>query len=630
MIKSSDSDTRTDRVCRSHNRRVAAVLIMAIGLLAASLAQANEVTTAHGMAMHGEPLYGPDFSHFNFTNPEAPKGGRIVLGTIGSYDSFNGFIVKGTPAIGTGLAFETLMTGSQDEAFTYYGSLAETITYPEDRSWVTFDLNPQARWHDGVPITAEDVIWTFNTLREKGAPFYRSYYANVADVTALGERTVRFTFQESENLELPLIMGQLVVLPKHYWETRDFESTTLEPPLGSGPYRIAAFDPGRSITYERVEDWWGADLPVNRGQYNYDRITFEYYRDRTVLFEAFKAGNVDVRVENVSLNWARGYDVPAVERGQIVRDTVPDADAQPMQGWAFNTRRDLFADRRVRQALGYLFDFEWLNKNIFFGLYSRTDSYFENTELAATGLPEGEELAVLEPFRGQIPGDVFTSEFSVPETDGSGNIRRELRAALALLREAGWELRDGVMTNAATGTPFEFEILLNGQTLERVAQPFVRNLQRAGIKASIRIVDVSQFVNRVDRYDFDMVSMLRLQSLSPGNEQRDFWGSAVADVPGGRNLPGIKDPVVDALIELIVAAPDRESLVARTRALDRVLLSGHYVIPQYHNPGTWIAYWDRFGRPADLPRHGGPGYLTTWWVDPAKDAELAAARGSRR
>ena len=613
---------------------VAAIAVCMTALASVALAVGeigdSDATTAHGIAMHGEPLLGPDFTHFDYVNPAAPKGGTVTMSTTGGYDTFNPFIVKGTPAVGIGLMLQTLMVSSLDEAVTYYGSLAETVTVPDDRSWVVFALNPEARWHDGVPITAEDVVWTFNALTGQGRPFYRAYYADVSLVEALDERTVKFTFGGSVNLELPLIMGQLVVLPKHYWEGRDFGSTTLEPPLGSGPYRIADFDPGRSITYERVEDWWGADLPVNRGRYNYDRITYEYYRDQDVLFEAFKSGEFDIRLENKALNWARGYDIPAVESGQIVRDAVPDADAQPMQGWAFNTRREIFADPLVREALSYLFDFEWLNRNIFFDLYARTDSYFDNSELAATGLPQGEELAILERYRGRVPDAVFEAEFRPPASDGSGSIRGNLRTALRLLREAGWETSGGVLTNAATGRPFEFEILLSSNTMERVALPFVRNLERAGIEASLRIVDASQYVNRLDSYDFEMVVLVRQQSLSPGNEQREFWGSAVADVPGGRNLMGIADPVIDELIDLVIAAPDRESLIARTRALDRVLLWGHYVIPQYHGPDTWIAYWDRFGRPPAPPRYGGPQSLTNWWVDPDRAAALVAAGGPER
>ncbi len=576
----------------------------------------------HALTQYGDPpRYGPDFQHFDYADPNAPQGGSIVLPAFGTFDSLNPFVLRGTAATGIPLIYQTLTESSADEAAVEYGSLAQTITVAPDRSWVTFALHPEARWHDGQPITADDVVWSFETLKNEGAPFYRAYYAEVTRAEALDPHTVRFTFARPGNTELPLIMGQLTVLPRHWWQGRDFQNPTLDPPLGSGPYRIAAVDPGQSVTFERVPDWWARDLPVNRGRYNIGTIRYDYYRDMDVMFEAFLGGRYDFRVENVSRNWATAYDVPAVREGRMLREAIPNEDSQGMQGFVFNTRRPMFADRRVRQALNLLFDFEWLNRNLFYGIYTRCNSYFSNSELAATGLPSPEELAILEPFRGQIPDEVFTQEYREPVTDGSGNIRDQMRQAVELLRQAGWEVRNGRMTHVATGQPFTFEILLVQASLDRVTQPFVRNLERLGITASVRVVDTSQYVNRVNDHDYDMISFRRLQSLSPGNEQRDQWGSATADEPGSDNLPGVRDPVIDRLIDLIVTADSRATLIARVRALDRVLLWGHYVIPHWYNDHYLVAYWNRFGHPEQPPRYG-LGFPTVWWVDPARDAAL--------
>jgi microcin C transport system substrate-binding protein len=588
----------------------------------ARTARAQGVAPVHGLAMHGEPKYGPGFAHFDYVNPQAPRGGRVRQSGIGTYDSFNGFIVKGTPAGGLGFVFETLTTQSSDEAFSEYGLIAETIEMPEDRSWVGYNLHPQARWHDGKPITIDDVIFTFETLKTKGHPFYRAYYANVDKAEQTGERQVRFSFSGGVNRELPLIMGQMTVLPKHYWEGRDFEAVSLDIPLGSGPYKIESFQAGRSVTYRRVPDYWGADLPINVGQNNWDEIHVQYYLDAVVALEAFKAGDYDIRVENSAKNWATAYDVPAVRDGRLIKAEIKHEIPTGMQCYVFNTRREIFKDRRVRQALAYAFDFEWSNINLFFGQYTRTASYFSNSELASSGLPSAEELAILEPLRGQIPDEVFTATYEPPATDGSGNIRANLRKGLDLLKAAGFEVRNGVAINAATGKPLECEILLvAGDLFERITQPFVQNLERLGVKARIRNVDSAQYQVRNETFDFDMIVETFGQSLSPGNEQRDFWGSASADVRGGRNTIGIKDPVVDRLIDLIIAAADRESLITRCRALDRVLLWGHYVIPHWHIAMFRVAYWNKFGRPPINPKYA----LATgsWWVDPELDAALA-------
>lgn len=596
-------------------RRLAIVAL----LLAAAPAAAEGV---HGLSLYGPPKYPADFRHFDYVDPGAPKGGEIRLSAIGGYDSLNPFILRGVPAANAGVVFETLTEGSSDEPFSEYGRLAESIEVAPDRSWVTFTLRPEARFGDGVPVTVDDVIWSFETLRDQGHPHYRLYYASVAKAEAVGDRQVRFTFAGPPNRELPLIMGQLPVLPKH-WFTKDrpFNATTLEPIPGSGPYQVAEVQPGRMISYRRVKDWWGAKLPINSGRFNFDTIRFDYYRDADVAFEAFKAGAEDFRVENSSKNWATGYDVPPVKDGRIVREAIPHSDPQGMQGFVFNTRKPLFQDRAVRQALATLFDFEWTQVNLMYGQYARTTSYFSNSDLAASGPPGEAELKVLEPYRGKEPEEVFTKAFEPPKTDGSGNIRQNQRAALELLRKAGWELRDGKLVNAASGQPFSFEILLDQPMFERIVQPYVRNLERAGVAVSLRMVDAAQYQNRLNSFDFDMIIDTMPQSLSPGNEQRDFWTSAAAREPGSRNLAGVQDPVVDALVAQLIEAPDRDSLVATTRALDRVLLWGWYVIPQWHNDRHRVAYWNRFAHPATPAKYGLP-FETTWWVDPAKDAAL--------
>lgn len=585
------------------------------------LAADSAVVGAHGVTMYGPPKYPATFTHFDYVNPDAPKGGEIRLSAFGSYDSLNPFILKGQPAAGAAQVFETLTESSSDEPFAEYGLLAESIDIPADRAWVAFTLRPEARFHDGTPVTVDDVIWSFETLRRDGHPFYRTYYASVTKAEAVGPRQVRFTFAGPGNRELPLIMGQLPVLPKHAFANRAFASTTLEPIPGSGPYRVTAVDPGRSVTYQRVEDWWGAKLPLNRGRYNFSTIRYDYYRDLGVAFEAFKAGAYDLRIESSSKNWVTGYDIPAVKDGRLVREELPHHDPQGLQAFVFNTRRPLFQDRRVRQALNTLFDYEWTRANISFGLFQRSSSFFSNSEFAATGLPGADELKLLEPFRGRVPDEVFSQPFQLSRTDGTGNIRPQLRQALTLLREAGWELKDQKLVKTGGGEPFSFEILLVQPDMERVVQPFVRNLEKAGIAATIRVADSAQYQNRVDSFDFDMIITHWGQSLSPGNEQRDFWGSAAAKEPGSRNTFGITDPAVDSLIQSLIMAQDRAGLVAATRALDRVLLWGWYVIPHWHDTVHRVAYWNRFGHPAVPARYGQP-YVATWWVDPARDAGL--------
>ncbi len=594
---------------------------MALGMASA---MAAPPVPAHAVAMHGEPKYGPDFAHFDYVNPDAPQGGELRLAALGGFDTLNPFVVKGDPAAGLGLLFESLVTGSADEAFTEYGLLAESIEMPEDRSWVIFTLRPEARFHDASPVTADDVIFSFNILKEKGQPFYRFYYANVDTVERLGERRVKFSFAAGDNRELPLIMGQLPVLSKKYWEGRDFEATTLEAPPGSGPYRIERFEPGRYIVYKRDEDYWGKDLAVNRGQNNFDRLRYDFYRDSTVALEAFKAGAYDIRPENSAKFWATGYDVPAVRQGLLKKGEFAHQRTAGMQGFAFNIRRPLFQDPRVRRALAYAFDFEWSNQNLFYGQYTRTKSYFDNSELASTGLPSAAELELLEPLREQVPREVFTETYAPPSTEGPGGLRDNLRTALTLLQEAGWTVKNGRLANAETGAPFSFEILIDEPTWERISLPFAKNLERLGIAARVRTVDSAQFQNRLKSYDYDMIVAVWGQSQSPGNEQREFWGSEAAGLEGSRNYVGIRDPAIDKLIEAVIAAPDRESLITRTRALDRVLLWHHLVIPHWHIPYDRVAYWDKFGRPETIPMQGVQ-ILNTWWADPDKAAETGKA-----
>ncbi|MBP0494668.1 extracellular solute-binding protein [Roseomonas indoligenes] len=577
----------------------------------------------HALSLLGDPALPADFTHFPWVNPDAPKGGEITLYALGSFDSFNAYILRGTTAVGMGNLYDTLLKESADEASAEYGHLAGMVELPADRRGVTFELREGARWHDGRPITAEDVVWTFNALRQHGRPFYRAYWADVTEVVAETPRRVTFRFSTEENRELALILGQLAVLPKHWWEGRDFSRPGLEVPLGSGPYRIERFEAGRSVAYRRVADYWGRDLPTMKGTANFDLMRYEYYRDATVSLEAFKAGSIDFRTENVARDWATAYDFPAVRRGWVKRDEVRHELPTGLQGFIMNERRPLFQDRRVREALGLVFDFEWMNTNLFYGSYARTTSYFSNSDFAARGLPEGREKEILERFRDKLPPEVLTREFKVPVTDGSGNNREGARRALDLLREAGWTVKDRRLTNAQ-GQRFEFEILLNGPTFERVALPYIQSLQRLGIEARVRTVDPPQYQVRMDAFDYDMTVEVFGQSSSPGNEQRDYWTSAKADENGSRNTVGIKDPVVDEIVDTIVNAPDLPSLTAACRALDRVLLWGFHAIPQWHSRTFRLAWWDKFGRPERAPKRAIG--LDSWWVDAEKERALAEAR----
>tara|TARA_B110000483_G_scaffold44318_1_gene55400 strand:- start:1299 stop:3206 length:1908 start_codon:yes stop_codon:yes gene_type:complete len=579
-----------------------------------------ESTQNHGIAMHGSTKYPSDFPHFEYVNPNAPKGGRLNLGAVGTFDSFNPYIPKGNA--GAGASMETLMTTSADEPFSAYGLIAQHIEVPEDRSWAQFKIRPEAKWHDGQPITVDDVIWSLNTLKEVGHPFYRFYYGDVSSAIKISSDTVKFEFADNTNQELPLIVGQMPILPKHYWADKNFTLTTLEPPLGSGPYRIKNFEPGRFIALERVKDYWGANLPVNIGTNNFDEIRIDYYRDETVIREALKSGDIDYREENQAKAWALDYDTPAVDQGLLKKVNLRHYKPTGMQAFVYNTRRPVFQDVRVRQALSYAFDFEWTNKNLFFGQYTRTKSYFSNSDLASSGLPDKRELEILNKYKNLIPSDIFSKPHDVPQTDGLGWPRDNLAVAQQLLAEAGWQVKGMVLTKNETDEPFVFEILLYSEGFERIALPFVRNLTKLGIDVRVRRVDQTQYINRVRNFDYDMIVSGWGSSESPGNEQFGQWSSASADSPAASNYAGVKDPVVDELVSALVQAKSREELVAHTRALDRLLLAGHYVIPQWHLTSQRILFWNKFGLPEVTPKTGTSTNL--WWLDPQKADQLAA------
>lgn len=695
-------------------------LLHGSSLILLGLSTLTFAAAQHAVTLYDEPpKYPADFQHFEYTNPNAPKGGMLREAGFGSFDSLNPFISKGVPADDIGLIYDTLAVQSMDEPFTAYGLVAESIEKAPDNAWVRFKLRKAARFHDGVPITAEDVKFTFDTLMSKGSPMYRGYYADVERVEVESPHSVRFVFKHAGNRELPLILGQLPVLPAHWWNEldasqagqspllgdeqiqatieaaddnrsillslpqdarlndrqplsldllrrnlelarhaeaaaqaplaaieriseeaphslrlslrqaadesllealrqlpllppkRDFSRNNLEIPLGSGPYRVGEVRAGRSIRYQRVKDWWAKDLPVSRGFYNFDTIHIDYYRDNTVALEALKAGQFDYWLEMSAKNWATAYSTPAVANGQLIKEEILNRNPTGMQGFIFNTRRALFQDRRVREALGLLFDFEWTNKRLFNGAYTRTSSYFDNSELASSGLPSEAEMAILEPLRGKIPAEVFSEEFRVPQTDGSGIIREQQRRAYQLLQQAGWRI-DGDRMLDAQGKPVSFEFLLAQAEFERVLLPFKRNLADLGIDMVIRRVDVSQYINRLRSRDFDMIVGGFGQSNSPGNEQREYWHSSSADNPGSRNFIGLKDPAIDQLVEGLINADSRKALIDHTRALDRVLLWGYYVIPNWHIKTWRVAYWNHFEHPKVTPLYDIG--LHTWWM----------------
>ena len=598
---------------------------------AAAQTPTGEPAWRHALSLFGDIKYPADFKRFDYVNPDAPKGGLARQISLGTFDNFNIAVagVKGSIAPAAALIYETLMERSRDEVATEYGLLAEAAMHPDDFAWVTYRLRKEARWHDGKPVTPEDVIFSIEVLK-KYSPMYASYYRHVGKVEKTGEREIKFTFDSPGNRELPHIVGELLVLPKHYWEgtdsegrKRDISATTLEPPLGSGPYRIKDFVAGRSVRLERVKDYWGANLPVQVGQNNFDELRFEFFRDNIVALEAFKADQADWIAENSAKQWATAYDFPAVSEKRVVREEFPINDSGRMQAFTLNLRREQFKDARLRRAFNYAFDFEEMNKQLFYGQYKRINSYFDGTELACSGLPEAKELAILETVRDKVPPEVFTTPYQNPVGGNPEAVRANLREAAKLLKEAGYEIKDRKLVNAA-GKPVTVEILVEDPSAERIVLFYKPSLERIGVTASIRVVDNAQYENRLRSFDYDIIIDQWPESLSPGNEQREYWGSQAADQPGSRNAIGIKNPAIDALIDKVIFAKDRAELVAATRALDRVLLWNFYVVPQFTYGFSRYALWDRFGH-AELPKYARSGLPSLWWFD----AEKAARIGKR-
>ena len=612
----------------------AAVVAPAVGpLTLGSAAHANDKEWRHGLSLFGDLKYPPGFKRFDYVNPNAPKGGAARLGGLGTFDNFNLVVsgVKGNASAGLNELYDTLVVASLDEVSAEYGLLAEAVSHPADFSSVVYRLRAEAKWHDGKPVTPADVIFSLQAF-QKNHPMLSAYYRHVTKAEQTGEREVTFTFDGPGNRELPQIVGQLTVLPKHWWEgtdasgkKRDVTATTLEPPLGCGAYRIKEFVAGRTVVLERVKDYWARDLNVNVGRDNFDEIRYEYFRDSTVALEAFKGDALDWRSENSAKNWATAYDFPAVKDKRVVLEEFPNRASGRMQGFVLNTRREKFSDPRVRLALNYAFDFEEMNKQLFFGQYQRIGSYFEGTELACSGVPEGQELAILEAVRDKVTPELFTKPFKNPVGGSPENVRGNLREATRLLKEAGYEIRNHKLVNAKSGEQFTIEFLTSDPNSERFVLFYKPSLERLGITVSVRTVDEAQFTNRERNWDYDSITNVWGQSLSPGNEQRDYWSTASADRMGSRNYAGIKNPAIDALIERVIFAKDRAELVAATRALDRVLLWNHYVVPQFTYNKTRAARWDRFGRPEKLPEYGSAAFPTIWWWD----AERAAKTGSR-
>ena len=602
-----------------------AVTLMA-GWLAASSAARAEDERRYGVSLVGELKVPKDFKSFEWVNPDAPKGGRVRQYVPGTFDSLNPFPAQGQAAARLELTTDLLFARSPDEAATGYGLIAEWISYPTDFSSATFGMRPSARFNDGKPVTADDVIFSLEALK-KASPLYSTYYQHVMRAEKTGEHEVRFVFDVAGNRELPQIISELPIIPKHWWtgktaagEPRDITKSTLEVPVGSGPYRIKSFDAGRSITYERVADWWAKDLPVSKGQWNFDTIELTYYRDRIAPFEAFKRGDIDLWVENSAKNWATEYEFDAVKRGLVKKDAIPVKRVAAMQAFVMNLRRAKFQDARVRHAFNLAFDFDWANKNLFFGQYTRLNSFFDNSELAQSGLPQGRELEILSEVKADLPAEVFTTEFKPPSDDA----RRNLAMASKLLTEAGYVNKGGTLTNAS-GQALSFEFLLDDPQYERIIQPYVQTLQKLGVKGSIRVVDSAQYQRRLNDFDYDMIIDMIAQSESPGNEQRDFFGTSTADKRGSKNSAGIKNKAIDSIIEKVIFAKDRADLIAATRALDRALLWNYYVVPTWYRPAEWVAYWNQYSHPATTPSRA-VSFLQTWWADAEKAKALTTAR----
>ncbi len=596
-------------------------------------AHADDRVWRTSTSLIGDSRYKDGFTHYDHANPDAPKGGTFNGMANGTFDSFNPFIVKGTTAAGInyqgGLLWDLMMAKAIDEPSASHPLIAEAFTYPDDYSSATYRLDKRARWHDGKPITPQDVKWSMETLKEH-SPQYNRYFADITEIRIDGDHEITFIFSQKNNRELPLIIGDLPVLPKHWWEgvndkgeKRDFTKTTLEPPLGSGPYRIGSFNAGSDITYERVTDYWAKDTPTRKGRYNFDKRRYTYFKDSNAIWEAFKKGGFgDIRVENRAEFWARRYNFPSFEAGDVLKTEFITTSGYAMQGWILNTRRPQFSDRRVRKALTWAMNFEQMNKNLFFDQYTRVESYFGGTELQATGLPAGRELEILTEYKGRIPEELFTEEFSLPVYETRRDERKYLKVAFDLLQQAGWKSVGGKLVDAK-GNQFKLEILGYSPASEKVNAPWLKSLNRLGIDATFRVVDTSQYIARINEFDYDVVSVPTRQSQSPGNEQREYWSSTAADQSGSRNYMGVKDPVIDELVERLIYAKDRAELVAITNALDRILLFNYFSVPQWYLSKDRVAYWNKFGIPPTQPSYAGID-AESWWIDPQKEAALNA------
>ena len=591
------------------------LLICITWLSCASLATAGEnVILSHGISIFGDLKYPKNFKHFDYVNPNAPKGGEVKIASIGTFDNLNPFIIKGVAASEINLLFDTLMASSADEASAEYGLIAKSVEIDPQRKWIIFNLRERAKWHDGSALTADDVVFSFKTIKEKGHPYYRSYYKDITDAIKINKHKVKFTFANSDNRELPLIIGQLPIISKAYYQDNDFNKTTLTPPMGSGPYKVKKLEAGRFITYERDPNYWGKDLPVNLGRYNFGTIHIDYYRDATIAIEALKAGEYDFRRENISKTWQTSYNIPQVENGKMIKEVLPDGTPTGMQAFIFNTRRSKFSDPKVREALTYAYDFEWANKQLFYSAYSRNVSFFGNSEFAATGLPSKDELKLLEPFRDSLPPRLFEEAPTQPDSGGTSlGARQNLLKAQSLLQEAGLEIRDMKLIDPSTDEQMKIEFLLVSPSFERVISPYIKNLKKLGIASSIRMVDSSQFIKRREEFDYDVIVNWFVQGASPGNEQINYWHSSKADVKGSQNYIGIKNPAVDFMIEKLIKANSKKEQITAARALDRILLWNFYVTPQWHSRTHRIIYWNKFGHPKITPSYS-LGFLDRWWV----------------
>lgn len=590
-------------------------LILVLAALCSTNAHAGDPEFAHGYSVFGNLKYPPDFTHYNYVNPDAPKGGEVKISYMGTFDSLNQFVVKGTGAYGLQMIYDRLMAEVHDELGASYGLVAESVRPAPDHSWIEYKIRPEARWHDGQPITVEDVIFSLDIIKKNGSPMRKTMLSDVTGAERVGPRTVRFTFSSPGQRKLSHTLGRLTILPKHYWETRPFEDTTLEPPLGSGAYRIKSIDQGRSISYERVEDYWARDLPTQHGQYNFDKVTYEYYRDVNTRFEAFKSGDTNFRVELSSALWAKGYNFNAIESGDIVQAPIQLANPAWILSWAMNGRLKKYQDIRVRKAIDLAYDFEWMNKNFTHGLYARTNSYFANSSHAQTGVPAGRELELLEPWRASLPPELFLREYKARETDGSGNNRAGLLEAMNLLKEAGWEVKSGKLTHTATGEVFTAELLMQDTLIERIAGPHVSALKKLGIDASVRKVDTSQYIARLTNFDYD-ISIVRLaQYPLPTRSLKDYWGSASADRPGTLNVAAIKNPAVDAMLDIIATTDIEEDYFAAIKAVDRILLWNHYMVPLFHAPKSWRAHARELKSKSWTNPMYDDAFPESWWYE---------------